>query len=73
MVGMTGLDLHFDLGKIKDCLRRAVGGNSPSDCCIKMGSSPVVTLIKDKREAEASLLSLVRMTGLEPARSRVGT
>ena len=48
MVEPRGIDLHFHYVKIMDRLRQAVGGNSPPDCCIYMGSIPKLTIIKDR-------------------------
>jgi len=39
-------DIGLDL--IKDRLRRAVAGNSPPDCCIQIGSSPISNTIPNK-------------------------
>ena len=36
------VDLHFAFGKIMVALRRAVARNSPPDCCIQIGSIPVL-------------------------------
>ena len=42
------VDLHFAFGKIMVALRRAVARNSPPDCCIQIGSSPISNTIPNK-------------------------
>ena len=74
MVRATGLDCHFLFAEMYSVAAiQLAASRCPPDICIWMGSSPTIQNIKQAGEAEASPAYLVRMTGLEPACSRVGT
>ena len=76
MVRMTGLDLHFSFSVRKRKLRKKpvfelVSASVPRTLAYKW----VLALSRRKKQPDpiGVELFLVRMTGLEPARSRVGT
>ena len=75
MVRMTGLDLHFRPGMDEN---RGIAGPLPGDqqstgLLDLIRSSPATPTETIKGRQRLPFIILVRMTGLEPARSRVGT
>ena len=68
-VPVTGLDCHFCFTKMyRVAAVQPAASNSPPDCCIYMGSSPVTGA--KKRPSVRMTSFLVPVTGLEPVRHR---
>ena len=74
MVPVVGLDLHFaPIGEQNRGSPRSSPRRQHATGMLHLDGFESRNTFQQQKGGKASLLLLVRMTGLEPARSRVGT